>query len=69
MERGFASKGEKIRSGEKKDMGYKDRKKNKFRKRHTRQAKRRKLAKKGLDLEKYYHGAFYIGHAHTVKEG
>lgn len=50
-------------------MGYKDRKKNKFRKRQTRQAKRRKLLKKGLDLEKYYHGAFYIGHAHTVKEG
>jgi hypothetical protein len=49
-------------------MGYKDRKKNEFRKRKLRSEKRAKLAKKGLDLTKYYNGAYFIGHVNSVKE-
>lgn len=49
-------------------MGLHDRNRNKHEKRHTRKKKRDKLTKKGLDPDKFYHGAFYIGHVSTVKE-
>ena len=49
-------------------MGLKERKRNEHKKRAKRSEKRQKLAKKGLDLAKCYNGAYYIGHANTVKE-
>lgn len=46
-------------------MGLKDRKKMEISHRLKRKKKRDKLRKKGLDPDKFYYGAFFIG----LKEG